>query len=29
MKKIIIALTCLLSSLAFANPEWVNGEIVR
>ena len=29
MKKIIIALTCLLSSYAFANPEWVNGEIVR
>ncbi len=29
MKKIIIALTCMLSSLAIANPEWVNGEIVR
>ena len=29
MKQIIIALTCLLSSFAFANPEWVNGEIVR
>jgi Cu/Ag efflux protein CusF len=29
MKKIIIALTCLFSSFAFANPEWVNGEIVR
>ena len=29
MKKIVIALTCLLSSYAFANPEWVNGEIVR
>jgi Cu/Ag efflux protein CusF len=29
VKKIIIALTCMLSSLAIANPEWVNGEIVR
>ena len=29
MKKIIIALICMLSSLAIANPEWVNGEIVR
>ena len=29
MKKTIIALICLMSSLAVANPEWVNGEIVR
>jgi len=29
MKKIIIALTCLLSSYTFASTEWVNGEIVR
>jgi Cu/Ag efflux protein CusF len=29
VKKIIIALTCMLSSLAIAIPEWVNGEIVR
>ncbi|CAM3715866.1 copper-binding protein [Polynucleobacter arcticus] len=29
MKQIIIALVCLLSSYAIANPEWVNGEIVR
>jgi Cu/Ag efflux protein CusF len=29
MKKIIIALTCLVSTFTFANPEWVNGEIVR
>ena len=29
MKKIIIALTCLLSSYTFASTEWFNGEIVR
>jgi Cu/Ag efflux protein CusF len=29
VKKIIIALTCLISSYTIANPEWVNGEVVR
>ena len=29
MKKFIIALFCLISSYAFANPEWINGEIIR
>lgn len=29
MKKIIVAVLCFLSVYAYADPEWVGGEIIR